>query len=173
MQPAKTEAQTSASFFPNPFPAAWASDWGEDEFGLWMALTYKGVRQAFRWIVPGTFLMGSPEDESERLDREAQHQLTLTQGYWLADSTCTQAYLTNNRCLERLLISYLSDTPKTDTEVLALVIDSSFRWHGGACTCPQTEFSFLAIPLPFRRLTPRCKQWLGHRSFGKPPASSL
>src|SRR5918999_459720 len=44
---------------------------------------------------------------------------------------------TNDRCLERLLISYLSDTPKTDTEVLALVIDSSFRWHGGACTCPQ------------------------------------
>jgi hypothetical protein len=35
-----------------------------------------------------------------------------------------------------LLISYLSDTPKTDTEVLALVIDSAFRWHGGACTCP-------------------------------------
>jgi hypothetical protein len=35
-----------------------------------------------------------------------------------------------------LLISYLSDIPKTDTEVLALVIDSSFRWHGGACTCP-------------------------------------
>src|SRR5918992_5697357 len=151
MQPAKTEAQTSASFFPNPFPAAWASDWGEDEFGLWMALTYKGVRQAFRWIVPGTFLMGSPEDESERLDREAQHQLTLTQGYWLADSTCTEAYLTNNRCLERLLISYLSDTPKTDTEVLALVIDSSFRWHGCACTCPVKSEEGGVIPLP---LTP-------------------
>jgi formylglycine-generating enzyme required for sulfatase activity len=91
MQPAKTEAQTSASFFPNPFPAAWASDWGEDEFGLWMAMTYKGVRQAFRWIAPGTFLMGSPEDEPERYNDEIQHQVTLTQGYWLADSTCTQA----------------------------------------------------------------------------------
>ena len=91
MQPAKIEAQTSVSFFPNPFPALWASEWGEDEFGLWMALTFQGVRQAFRWIAPGTFLMGSPEDEPERYDDETQHPVTLTQGYWLADTACTQA----------------------------------------------------------------------------------
>jgi sulfatase modifying factor 1 len=96
MQPAKKNSLANdpglhPGYFPDSFPAWWASDWGEDEFGLWMALTYKGVRQAFRWIVPGTFLMGSPGDEPERLDRETQHQVTLTQGYWLADSTCTQA----------------------------------------------------------------------------------
>jgi formylglycine-generating enzyme len=81
MQSAKTEAQTSVSFFPNPFPALWASEWGEDEFGLWMALTFQGIRQVFRWILPGAFLMGSPEDEPERLDWETQHQVILTQGY--------------------------------------------------------------------------------------------
>jgi sulfatase modifying factor 1 len=91
MQPAKTKAQTNVSFFPNPFPTLWASEWGEDEFGLWMALTFQGVRQVFRWILPGTFLRGSPESEPGRYDDETQHPVTLTQGYWLADTACTQA----------------------------------------------------------------------------------
>ena len=52
--------------FPNEFPESWASDWGEDEYGLWMAFTYKGMRQAFRWCEPGTFMMDSPQDEPER-----------------------------------------------------------------------------------------------------------
>lgn len=43
-----------------------------------------------RWIVPGEFLMGSPADEPERSDRESLHEVELTQGYWLADTACTQ-----------------------------------------------------------------------------------
>lgn len=78
------------TIFPEEFPESWASDWGEDEFGLWMAFTYKGVRQAFRWCEPGTFLMGSPEDEPERDDDELQHQVTLTKGFWIADAAVTQ-----------------------------------------------------------------------------------
>ncbi|MGY6216135.1 formylglycine-generating enzyme family protein [Methylolobus aquaticus] len=81
-----------ASNFPAPFPAAWASAWGEDEYGLWMTLEYGGAEQTFRWIEPGTFLMGSPEDEPERSDDEVQHEVTLTRGYWLADTACTQAF---------------------------------------------------------------------------------
>ncbi|SER13090.1 Sulfatase-modifying factor enzyme 1 [Nitrosomonas sp. Nm51] len=76
--------------FPDEFPEAWASDWSEDEFGLWMAFTYKSVRQAFRWCEPGIFLMGSPKDESERNDDEPQHEVTLTKGFWIADTTVTQ-----------------------------------------------------------------------------------
>jgi hypothetical protein len=34
--------------FPEEFPEAWASDWGEDEYGIFMGFTYKGVRQDFR-----------------------------------------------------------------------------------------------------------------------------
>ncbi|RYU59919.1 formylglycine-generating enzyme family protein [Methylolobus aquaticus] len=79
-----------AANFPAPFPAAWASAWGEDEYGLWMTLEYGGAEQTFRWIEPGTFLMGSPEDEPERSDDEVQHEVTLTRGYWLADTACTQ-----------------------------------------------------------------------------------
>ncbi len=40
---------------------------------------------------PGTFLMGSPEDEPGRdSDEGPRHTVTLTRGFWLADSACTQ-----------------------------------------------------------------------------------
>ncbi|MBR5977526.1 MAG: formylglycine-generating enzyme family protein, partial [Verrucomicrobia bacterium] len=42
-------------------------------------------------IEPGTFMMGSPEDELGRQDDEVQHQVTLTQGYWLGKYEVTQA----------------------------------------------------------------------------------
>jgi formylglycine-generating enzyme len=69
----------------------WGADLGYDVYGLYADLEIKGVTQRFRWIAPGAFLMGSPEDEPERYINETRHQVTLTQGYWLADSTCTQA----------------------------------------------------------------------------------
>ena len=47
-------------------------------------------KQRFRYIPPQTFLMGSPENEPDRLSDETQHEVTLTQGYWLADTTVTQ-----------------------------------------------------------------------------------
>ncbi|MEE9355598.1 MAG: formylglycine-generating enzyme family protein [Methylococcaceae bacterium] len=84
-------SQTTINFLPSMFPEKWANEWGEDQYGLWMALTFKNVRQVFRWILPGTFLMGSPDSEAERSDTEIQHQVTLTEGYWLADTACTQA----------------------------------------------------------------------------------
>ena len=79
------------TFFPAAFPESWASDWGEDEYGLWMGFTYKGVRHDFRWIEPGTFTMGSPKNEPERDDDETQCEVTLTEGFWLAETTVTQA----------------------------------------------------------------------------------
>ena len=50
-----------------------------------------GVPLDFVWIEPGTFIMGSPEDELGRDDDEIQHQVTLTQGYWLGKYEVTQA----------------------------------------------------------------------------------
>ncbi|QWF70320.1 formylglycine-generating enzyme family protein [Methylomonas paludis] len=74
------------------FPPAWAVEWGEDRaYGLYAVLEVRGVRQLMRWIQPGEFLMGSPESEKQRGSDETQHQVTLTKGYWLADSVCTQA----------------------------------------------------------------------------------
>ncbi|GAB6042053.1 formylglycine-generating enzyme family protein [Endothiovibrio diazotrophicus] len=78
---------------PNPpeFPASWAVAWGEDCYGLWQAFAIGEVRQVMRWIEPGSFLMGSPEEEPERESDETQHPVTLTQGFWLAETACTRA----------------------------------------------------------------------------------
>jgi len=77
--------------WPESFPDRWASEWGEDEHGLWMAFHYKKLRHVLRWIEPGTFMMGSPEDEPERYDDEILHQVTLSEGFWLGATTVTQA----------------------------------------------------------------------------------
>ncbi|MGH8569966.1 MAG: SUMF1/EgtB/PvdO family nonheme iron enzyme, partial [Gammaproteobacteria bacterium] len=83
--------------FPDPFPPSFAGGWGDDAYGLWAEFDLPSdaeserVVQRLRWIEPGTFLMGSPEDEPERFDDEGpRHGVTLTRGFWLADSTCTQ-----------------------------------------------------------------------------------
>lgn len=84
-------AVLQASSIPADFPTSWACDWGEDRYGLWQSFRYNGVRQQLRWINPGEFLMGSPEAEPERNSSETQHRVMLTQGFWLADTACTQA----------------------------------------------------------------------------------
>ena len=43
------------------------------------------------WCKPGTFMMGSPEDEKDRGNDETQHEVTLTQGFWLGKYEVTQA----------------------------------------------------------------------------------
>ena len=69
----------------------WLDHLARDEFGLYTDVNLAGVVQRFRWIPPGQFAMGSPEDEQGRYDNEVLHKVTISQGYWLADTTCTQA----------------------------------------------------------------------------------
>ena len=88
-------------------PPQWASDWGRDEIGPWVefqvvsptddagsaatASTSANLSQRLRWIPPGTFHMGSPESELERLgDEGPQHEVTITQGFWMFDTAVTQ-----------------------------------------------------------------------------------
>jgi formylglycine-generating enzyme required for sulfatase activity len=77
-----------------PESSRWASRRGQDSHGFWAEFTVKGrrglVTQRMRWIPPGEFVMGSPEDEEGRSNDERQHLVLLTQGYWLADTACTQ-----------------------------------------------------------------------------------
>jgi formylglycine-generating enzyme required for sulfatase activity len=42
------------------------------------------------WCPPGTFVMGSPPDEPERRPDEAQVQVTLTKGFWMAKCETSQ-----------------------------------------------------------------------------------
>jgi formylglycine-generating enzyme required for sulfatase activity len=74
----------------------WASKFGRDSLGIFaeMMLSTEKVKanQTLRWIEPGTFWMGSPEDEPGRYSNEGpRHKVTISQGFWLADSACTQA----------------------------------------------------------------------------------
>ena len=50
-----------------------------------------GVDLDMIWIKPGTFIMGSPEDEQGRGYDETQHEVTLSGGYWLGKYMVTQA----------------------------------------------------------------------------------
>ncbi|MCC6881196.1 MAG: SUMF1/EgtB/PvdO family nonheme iron enzyme [Verrucomicrobiales bacterium] len=63
------------------------------------------LRMRFHWCPPGTFLMGSPESEKaaliqagfreSQISDETQHQVTLTKGFWMAETEVTQAQWTS------------------------------------------------------------------------------
>ena len=72
-------------------PPSWASGWGQDRYGVFVEIRVGEVVQKMRWIFPGTFWMGSPEEEAGRFEWEwPRHQVELTRGFWLADTPCTQ-----------------------------------------------------------------------------------
>ncbi len=54
-----------------------------------------GVKMEMVWCPPGTFTMGSPEDEKASAKcfdwEETQHQVTLTKGFWMGKTEVTQA----------------------------------------------------------------------------------
>lgn len=86
----KDSPPNSLSEFDDPI----SSTFGIDAFGVYWDLNLyaKGVTQRLRYIAPGSFLMGSPANEKGReKDEGPQHTVTLTEGYWLADTPCTQA----------------------------------------------------------------------------------
>jgi len=74
-------------------PPDWASGWGEDRRGVWVEFTLgEVIRQRLRWIGPGRFRMGSPEDEPGRYGNEGpRHEVRISEGFWLFDTPVTQA----------------------------------------------------------------------------------
>jgi formylglycine-generating enzyme len=92
---------------PAEFPPRWAQSYGDDVSGLWADLTFSGnhapqaLTQRFRWIEPGSFLMGSNEEEvneitSAEVRKYARHEIpkhmvNITEGFWLADTPCVEA----------------------------------------------------------------------------------
>ena len=70
----------------------WAARKGFDEFGNWVEFEVNGIAQRMRWVDSGTFLMGSKDDDKEAYSRETpRHRVTLTSGFWMFDSPCTQS----------------------------------------------------------------------------------
>ncbi len=83
-------------YHPPAFPPSWSGNFGEDQYGLYADLLIEArneqeLTQRFRWIAAGEFMMGSPPDEPKRYKDEDWHRVRLTRGYWLADTTTTQA----------------------------------------------------------------------------------
>jgi formylglycine-generating enzyme len=61
---------------------------GIDGCGLWASLGVGASIVLLRWVTPGTFAMGV--DSADRPSDGPSHQVTLTQGFWLAETPCTQ-----------------------------------------------------------------------------------
>ena len=70
----------------------WASDGGQEQ-GMppWAVLAVGSARARLRFCPPGLFEMGSPPDEIGRDDVETRHEVTLTRGFWIGETECTQA----------------------------------------------------------------------------------
>ncbi len=90
------DPELQTGFWRSGIAPDWAHDWGQDEFGLWVAFRIESksgesVTQRLRWIEPGSFMMGSPAEEAKREYNETLHKVILTQSYWLADTATTQA----------------------------------------------------------------------------------
>jgi formylglycine-generating enzyme required for sulfatase activity len=72
-------------------PPSWASAWGQDRFGVWAEIRVGEASQRLRWIMPGRFLMGSPDAEEGRYSDEGPvHEVVISIGFWLFDTPCCQ-----------------------------------------------------------------------------------
>ena len=72
----------------------------EREFALRFQVSYPPPAGQFvrigddlrvRWIPPGRFIMGSPDDESLRSTNELQHEVLFSRGFFLSETECTQS----------------------------------------------------------------------------------
>lgn len=84
-----TEASTG---MPPVLPPPWAEGWGEDRWGVYADVPISSeVALRLRWIGPGSFKMGSAEDEVDRYEDEGPlHEVRITRGYWLGEAPVTQ-----------------------------------------------------------------------------------
>ncbi len=91
LQECRIETSRESYFLKTMSCPAWASAIGRDQYGLFAEVTVNKVCFVMRWLPPGTFMMGSPEDEPERYSDEGpQHEVHFKEGFWLAETACTQ-----------------------------------------------------------------------------------
>lgn len=86
------KASMSKPLLSPQFPPRWAEVFGEDRRGIFAECTVTTVRFVWRWIPPGKFLMGSPNDEPGRWEGEGpQHEVLISRGFWFGETPVTQA----------------------------------------------------------------------------------
>ena len=102
------------------------------------------------YIEPGTFMMGSPEDELGRYNDETLHQVTLTRGYWMGKYEVTQAQY------EAVMGVNPSCYPGADRPV------EQMNWNGAMVFCEKlTALEKAAGRLPggYKYTLPTEAQW--------------
>ena len=63
---------------------------GVDVHGFWLRFEVADASARLRWIWPGRFEMGSPDDEPGRFDDEGPvHPVVLTRGLWIGETPVT------------------------------------------------------------------------------------
>ena len=55
------------------------------------SFSVQSMASVMKWCPAGTFLMGSPLSEEGRYGAEEQHSVTITNGFWMAETEVTQA----------------------------------------------------------------------------------
>lgn len=82
--------------------------------------TFDGIE--FQWCPPGTFMMGSPEDEGSRYADETQHEVTITEGFWLSTYEVTQAQWVEVMGNNPVLDYFPADTPYVGDDVPVVMV---------------------------------------------------
>jgi serine/threonine protein kinase len=104
------------------------------------------------WINPGTFMMGSPKSEKGRSDDEPQHQVTLTQGYWLGKYEVTQGQWQ----------AVMGSNPSSFKNAGANAPVESVSWEGAQAFCKkltQRERAAGRLPAGYEYSLPTEAQW--------------
>jgi len=94
---------------PENFPDDWAESYGQDDYGVWQGVFVGDLEVRFRWIPAGDFQMGSMQNS----DEQPIHQVTFDHGFWLAETTATQA----------LWFEVMGDNPSRFNESLDLPVE--------------------------------------------------
>jgi hypothetical protein len=116
----------------------WAETVATDQYGLYADVRISGVIQRFRWIEPGQFQMGSSEEEIGRYDDENLHSVMFSQGYWLADTACTQS----------LWIAIMEDNPSGFSGEYCPVENVSWNDVAEFLLRVNSKFPLLELRLP-------------------------
>ena len=83
--------QLDASSGPAPLPQLEPAPAATRKAGAALTVAICGQNTRFRWCPAGTFLMGSPEFEDRRKEDERQRVVTISRGFWIAESPTNQS----------------------------------------------------------------------------------